>query len=328
LLVSGAARHDGRVKILVVGAGVIGTIYGQVLQGAGHDVVHLVRPGRAAALRDGIRVDLRDTRRGRPKRFRGTYALRATEEVPLADFVVVPTKPYQLSAALEVTVQVNRESPHLLLTQNWQGTGEVETLLRREHFIYGDAQAGGTFSDGTLVAAIFPPRIFLGTVDGGDSRVLDLAARTFEDAGIAVKRPFRILEHIWVQYAINAGLWTGVVRSGGIRPLLTDRRTSYLTFKAVEECLNVVAARGVELCRYPDARLYWPSTWAKRQLASLAMNLMFRFDERLKRTSAHVLGDPREITDAYRSLLTTGRDAGVDMPIMASFEQDMDRLVA
>ena len=48
------------MRVLVVGAGIIGSIYGWALAESGHEVVHLVRSGRAAILRDGMKLDVLD----------------------------------------------------------------------------------------------------------------------------------------------------------------------------------------------------------------------------------------------------------------------------
>ncbi|MGA2885688.1 MAG: 2-dehydropantoate 2-reductase N-terminal domain-containing protein, partial [Halobacteriota archaeon] len=42
------------MHVLVVGAGIIGSIYGWALADSGHHVAHLVRSGRAAAFRGGL----------------------------------------------------------------------------------------------------------------------------------------------------------------------------------------------------------------------------------------------------------------------------------
>ncbi len=46
------------MKVLVVGAGVIGSIYGWALSEAGHSVTHLVRPGRSKLFTNGISIDM------------------------------------------------------------------------------------------------------------------------------------------------------------------------------------------------------------------------------------------------------------------------------
>lgn len=52
------------MRVLVVGAGIIGSIYGWALAESGHEVVHLVRSGRAAILRDGMKLDVFDRCKG------------------------------------------------------------------------------------------------------------------------------------------------------------------------------------------------------------------------------------------------------------------------
>lgn len=48
------------MRVLVIGVGIIGTIYGWVLAEGGHHVVHLVRSGRADAFPDGLPLDVFD----------------------------------------------------------------------------------------------------------------------------------------------------------------------------------------------------------------------------------------------------------------------------
>jgi 2-polyprenyl-6-methoxyphenol hydroxylase-like FAD-dependent oxidoreductase len=72
------------MRVLVVGAGIIGSIYGWALRDSGHDVVHLMRRGRADALQEGFTIDMRDLRQGRKRHFRGVYKLAATESVSQA----------------------------------------------------------------------------------------------------------------------------------------------------------------------------------------------------------------------------------------------------
>ena len=67
------------MKIVIVGAGIIGTIYGWAFAEAGNDVTHLVRPGKARQFKDGFKVDMYDTRKGHKKDFIGHYPIRVVE---------------------------------------------------------------------------------------------------------------------------------------------------------------------------------------------------------------------------------------------------------
>jgi hypothetical protein len=63
-----------------------------------------------------------------------------------------------------------------------------------------------------------------------------------------------------------------------------------------------------------------------RRLAGYAITIMFRFNQAVRRTSAHALGDPREITAAFFDVLNTGRELCVAMPVMTSFETEIHSL--
>lgn len=315
------------MKIMIVGAGIIGTIYGWAISEAGHEVTHFVRPGKAARLIDGISMDVLDNRKGYKKKYLGRYNLQVTETLNPSDgfeLVIVPTKPYQLEEALQSIVPFVDSGDYLLLTQNWHGTAKIDAILPQSHYIYGDAKAGGVFEDGTLVAAIFPS-IDLGKVSKETGGPLEKAVALFEDAKIDVVIHENILHYIWVQYAITGGLWPAVVRAAGLDELLRDRRTGELSLLMVNECLEVVARRGVDLKRYPDTRMWTTQSAFRRQVALIGLILLFRFNKSVYRTSAHALGDPIEIKTSYYDLLNTGRELGVDMPVMSSFEDDILR---
>jgi 2-dehydropantoate 2-reductase len=315
------------VKTLIVGAGVIGSIYGWALSRGGYDVTHFVRPGRSPQLTKGIPIDILDSRKGYDKQYIGHYDLKVTEALNSSagfEFVIIPTKPYQVEDALRQIIPYMEGADYLLLTQNWNGTAAIDSLLPQSRYVYGDAKAGGSFQNATLISAIFPT-IDLGQVNGRKDNSLTQTATLFDSIGIKPILQDNILHYIWVQYAINAGLWPALVRAGGLEALLRDRRTGDLSLFAVKECLEVVARRGVDLKKYPDARMYSNTSLIARQIAGLMLRLLFRFNKSVQRSSAHALADPQEIKMSYCALLNTGRELGVDMPTMSSFEKDITR---
>ena len=158
------------MRVLVVGAGIIGSIYGWAVAQSGHDVVHLVRSGKAAALRQGLMLDMFDLRKGHKRNIRGLYKLNAVETLSATDafeLVIVPVKHYALVNTLREIAPRAGSAEFLLLTQNWSGTIDIDPLLPRARYVYGDAKAGGTFSKGTLVATL--KAIDIGSPEGEPS---------------------------------------------------------------------------------------------------------------------------------------------------------------
>lgn len=318
------------MKILIVGAGIIGSIFGWALKDAGQDVTHLVRPGRSASYVDGIQLDMLENRKGK-KNFIGKYNIKVTESLAETDAyeaVIVPTKPYQVLDVLKQVVPLAGQADFLLLTQNWNGVVEIDSILPQSRYIYGDVHAGGVFKDGLLIATIMDD-IVLGQVDGQQGFILKKFADLFKDMQMKVVIPENILHYIWVQYAINAGLWTGLVRVGDLQKLLGDKVNGPLSLLSVKECLDVVAQRGIDLKKYPESQMYM-NTGSKigAMIAGMIIRIMFKFNQSVQRASAHGLGDPVEIKEAFDGLVKTGDELGVAMPITKSFREDMERFTA
>jgi 2-dehydropantoate 2-reductase len=315
------------MKTMIVGAGIVGAIYGWALAEAGHDITHLVRPGRAAQYKDGIQLDMLDNRKGYPKNYNGHYALKVTEtlqESDAYDWVIIPTKPYQLIEALKQIVPFAGKADYLLLTQNWHGSAAIDAILPQSRYVFGDAKAGGAFQNGVLISTLYAS-LDLGQVDGTQGEPLRKMAALFESIGIKPILQKNILHYIWVQYAINAGWWPPVVRAGSLPGVLRNSKIGDLGFQAVKECLDVVVRRGVDLKQYPETIMYANSTAITRMAAGMMIRLMFRFNKSVMRSSLHALGDPREIQMSYYDLLNTGKELGIPMPVLSSFEPDIEQ---
>ena len=145
------------MKILIVGAGIIGTIYGWAFAEAGHSVTHLVRTGRAAQYAEGLEIDMFDVRKGHKKDSIGHYPIHVTETLQPSDgyeLVVVPTKHYKLIETLKQLAPQAGNVDYFLLTQNWEGSGAIDAIVPPSRTVYGDAKAGGKFDGNLLIGTI------------------------------------------------------------------------------------------------------------------------------------------------------------------------------
>jgi 2-dehydropantoate 2-reductase len=308
------------MRVLMIGAGIIGSIYGWALAESGHRVVHLVRSGSAAALRDGLPLDVFDRRKGRKRNFRGRYKLDAVETLSPTDsfeLVIVPVKHYALAQTLREIVPRACAAPFLLQTQHWRGTEEIDPILPRRRYIYGDAKAGGTFSEATLVAAL--SAIDMGVPEGQPSELAKKAAALFASANIKTRVHADMLHYLWVQYAITGGLWAALVHAGSFDALLNDGDAMSAALRAGCECLEVVRQRGVDLSRYPEAAPILTNSALRRRVSIWMARWMFRHDEYTKPCSGHAFGDPVEVKTFYDDLIAIGHELGVSMPLMESY---------
>jgi len=314
------------MHVLVVGAGIIGSIYGWALAESGHRVVHIVRSGRASVLHDGVRLDMVDRRKEHKAYFRGVYRLRAAEELSpteTPELVIVPVKHYALVETLKEIVPRAGNAEFLLLTQNWRGASEVDPILPRARYVYGDAKAGGTFCEGTLVATL--KAIDIGSPEGEPSAAARKFEGLFASANIQTRVHSDMLHYLWVQYAITGGLWAALIQAGSLGAVLNNRAATSAALLAGCECLQVVERRGVDLSRYAEAGPFLTNSALRRRVNIWLTRWMFRRDEYTKRCSAHAFGDPAEVKTFYEDLTSTGHDLGVSMPIMASYADAITR---
>ncbi|MCC7359259.1 MAG: ketopantoate reductase family protein [Anaerolineales bacterium] len=312
------------MKVLIVGAGIIGSIYGWAFAQAGHEVLHLVRPGKAAQFADGLKLDMYDARKRRPNQFIGRYAIRLTETLQPSDgyeLILVPTKHYHLVETLQQIVPLAGEADFLLLTQNWGGTQAIDAILPPSRYLYGDAKAGGAFQNGVLVATI--AGVDIGQVGGRQTECLKKAEALFKSAHIPATVHANILHYLWVQYALTGGLWPALVRAGSFEAVLRDAQTGRQAMQAARECLRVIAGRGVQLKQYPETHMYLNTSPLAMWIAGLVIQLMFRFNKVVQRSSAHGLGDAKEVSVFFFDLLNAGREQGLPMPAMSGFEPDI-----
>lgn len=312
------------MKTLIVGAGIIGTIYGWAFAEAGHEVTHLVRPGKASHFANGFEIDMYDVRKGHKRNFTGHYPIRVTEALHPSDgyeLVIVPTKHYHLLETLRQIVPQAGEADFLLLTQNWDGTTELDNILPPSRYVFGDAKAGGKFEENKLIATI--ASVDVGQVGGRRDACLEKVVALCESAQVGITVHENILHYLWVQYAITGGLWPALVKAGSFEMVLENRQIGEQGLRAARESLEVIARRGVDLAKYPETKMYMNNSPFGMWIASLVVKVMFRFNKLVQRSSLHGLDDIEEVKAFYYDLLNTGRELNVAIPALSAFEADI-----
>ncbi len=176
------------MRILVYGAGVLGSLYAARLHEAGHDVTLLARGQRLADLREhGVVIE--DALTGE----------RTTTRVPLAerlapedayDLVLVVMRKNQVAAVLPA-LAANRRTPSVLfMGNNAAGPGELIAALGRERVLLGFGSAGGR-REGPVVRCLWrigkrQARVTIGELDGAVTPRVQRIAAAFERAGFPV----------------------------------------------------------------------------------------------------------------------------------------------
>jgi 2-dehydropantoate 2-reductase len=310
------------MKILMFGAGVIGTIYGYILTQAGNDVTHYVRPGKIKSLKDGIRLHLLDGRSKPPKQEDVLYQAKLVDRLSSDDgyeLVIVSVRHYQLDSVLPVIKDRIGSADVLIFNGNWEGFDNLDKYLDRSQFLLGFPVAGGGYNGHTLDGALLD-EIRLGELDGKSTLRLERIKKVFEGSGLKVDIKSNMQHWLWVHFAINSGIIGAAFRAGGAAELLNSIAHLRKGILAGREALAVCRARGVDVNSFPDAKSFYLPSW----LGATAVWLMMKTNLPARKImETHTAVD--ELQMIYGDVLKTGTQLNISMPHYLSLKGYVDR---
>ncbi|WP_432933036.1 ketopantoate reductase family protein [Microbispora sp. CA-135349] len=315
------------MKILMFGRGVIATIYGWVLQQAGHDVEFYVRPGRAATYGEAVDLDLFDTRRR-------MWGQRVVERWPVRyrealepdhdfDLIVLSVPHHRLAEATAFLSPRVGQATVLIFGNIWAEPPAAIGALPADRIAWGFPQAGGGFgADGVLRGMLLPSVVFgtLGRPPTGRERAV---RQTFREAGLRLKERPDFRGWLWVHFVSDAGLFSQGLRLGSLSELAGatgDLREGLL---AGRELLPLLEARGVDLRRHRGAVLLFRAptwltapalAWLTAHVAPLRVSFAAHSDPEAE--------EPREVC---RDTLAEARRLGISVPRLEAAEPNFAR---
>jgi 2-dehydropantoate 2-reductase len=306
------------LRVLVAGAGAVGSVVGGLLAAAGHRVTLL---GRSAHLRaiaaDGLAIE----GLWGAHRIRGLELATSVEEVagPF-DAVLLSVKAFDTAAMLAATADLVAADGCVISLQNGLGNIEqVAAMVGAERALGGRVIFGAAVPEpGRALVTVFADPIALGAAVAGNA-VAEARAREwterFAAAGVPTELTTSLQAHLWTKIVYNAALNPLSALLGlPYGALAADADGRALMDDVIDECFAVAAARGV-VPLVPTAAAYRdvfygrlvPSTVDHR--SSMLQDL-----ERGRRT---------EIEAINGCIWRYGREAGIPTPVNAT----MTRLI-
>ena len=290
------------MRIVIVGAGAIGSLFGAHLQRAGNEVTLVGRSDHVAAiLRDGLKIE------GRTE---GTFRIPAVSTLPPgseADLGLLTVKAYDLSAAARVFAETVKRPVPIAALQNGLGIEETveaalglagwanpkEWIVRGINYVPATFVGPGTIrhaGDGDLLLA-----------DVGQGQHAQRISEVFLAAGISARVTEDREREVWRKVLVNAAI--GPVsadhRIPNGRLLLDPYRDQAL--QLLDEALSVAQAEGVRFTDTDAQRELWHVVRATAENRSS----MLQDIERGRRT---------EIDSISGKILELGEQRGLALP--------------
>ena len=293
------------MKIVMLGAGALGSTIGGTLAMGGNDVhfVDMWQEHVDLINKDGlhmtnekedwyVRVDARTT----------------ADTIGEADLVIVLVKSFATKQAVEQLKQTNVIGKNTLVMSLQNGLGNEETIasvIGSENVISGKTYVGGRLIQaGYISAGVQGKWTYIGELNGEITDRIQTVCNVFNDAGLLCEVSDNIKGLIWDKLLINvaAGALCGITRLP-YGPLYEEDYIKEVAVAAIQEGIQVAKAAGVVL-KSEDPQYPWvaaseglPGTFKTSILQSLE----------LKR--------PTEIDFINGSIVEWGKKYGIATPV-------------
>lgn len=293
------------MKIVMLGAGALGSTIGGTLAMGGNDVhfgdmwqehVDLINKDGLHMTNEKedwyVRVDARTT----------------ADTIGEADLVIVLVKSFATKQAVEQLKQTNVIGKNTLVMSLQNGLGNEETIasvIGSENVISGKTYVGGRLIQaGYISAGVQGKWTYIGELNGEITDRIQTVCNVFNDAGLLCEVSDNIKGLIWDKLLINvaAGALCGITRLP-YGPLYEEDYIKDVAVAAIQEGIQVAKAAGVVL-KSEDPQYPWvaaseglPGTFKTSILQSLE----------LKR--------PTEIDFINGSIVEWGKKYGIATPV-------------
>jgi ketopantoate reductase len=307
------------MKTLIVGAGIIGTIYGWALHEAGADVTHFIRNGKSDNYKYGITIDILDERKDHKKYNKTDYPVKCVEEISQCDnyeLVIVATNYYQTQSAIRQLYPMSPDSFYLIMAANWEGAEFIEEVIPRKQYLLAYPDAGGVVKDGVYWTNIGAELHIEGPGEGNKEN-FDRVAALFGKADIKPDIQDSMLYWLWLHNAMSTGIWAAYLKYKDVKLFLKDNTLLKKSYTATMECLKLCEKRGIELKKFPDVQMIMLPKW----LFIITFKLLWTYNESMKRFTAHAASGYKEAKANYDAIMKTARELNFEMPAMTEVGQ-------
>lgn len=310
------------MKILVFGAGVIGTTYAWQMWEAGHDVSLLVRKQRLVRYsHSGVTITCTDVR-GKEKEYKKTVFRPKTidrlDGKEAFDLIIVAVKNYQLHDAVPYIAKFGGHAPILFLGHLWNEFAMIEKHLPKGRYFFGlPAMVLGTQALGGINCYLFGDNhTFLGEPNGKLSKRMQDLAAILKSSGLQPKVVTSIEARIRGHFAWQAAMLGPVIKAGSFRLFAENNKLIAQSMHGIKEVLSFSRKSGLKADSiFPFWMLQMPVflviPFLKKSLnptmqAALEAQLKYGFEE---------------IKVQFQELIKLGKKTGEDMPYLKSFEK-------
>ncbi|MEP6988825.1 MAG: 2-dehydropantoate 2-reductase N-terminal domain-containing protein [Chloroflexota bacterium] len=235
------------MKILMIGRGVIATLYARAFEKAGNSVTFYVRPGRAAQYGPFVNLEIRDGRVNSKILTHEKWPISMREELNADhdyDLIFVSVNHNQLDEVVSFLSTRVSKATVLIFNNVWVDPQTAVSALPDEQVVWGFPGGGGGFSGSTLKGG-FVKTVFMGSCGNSNRGTRYQTVRElFRSAGFSVTESKDFRSWLWFHFIMDAGLTVQSLKVGGFATVFSSAAQLKEAFLLMREMLPVLKAKG------------------------------------------------------------------------------------
>ena len=291
------------MKIAVLGAGAMGSLYGAKLSANGKNDVHLIDVWKDhidAVNSHGLQMEEGDD----VLLYENLKGHTSSEEAGVCDLVLVFVKSTVTRTAVESNAAVFGPDTVALTLQNGLGNIEqISSVIGAERVIAGTTAHGATMLSPGKIRHAGKGKTIIGELGGHESDRIRKMAAVLEDAGMETVISGNVLGLVWDKLLVNVG----INALTGITKLYNGQ---LLDYPEIEELLEKAVSEGVAVARAKGIRLGFddPVAHTKDLCRATAANKSSMLQDILN-------GRQTEIDRMNGAIVREGKALGIETPV-------------
>jgi 2-dehydropantoate 2-reductase len=289
------------MKILVVGAGSIGTLISAMLAKSKEDIWLLAKNPETAEKINSQAISVEGVSGNWQAKVKACSDGRQCQECEL---IIVCVKSYDTASAARSIKPAVGDSSYVLTLQNGMGNIEIlQDAVGSEKVIGGITNMGATLLEPGRVRHAGKGETVIGRIDGKIPVIMRSVREIFNRAGIETKVSRDIKSFLWSKLLINAG----------INPLTAVTRLNngrLVEFEETRELMRQAVTEGVKLAKRKRIRLIYDDPLAKVEAVceSTSANVSSMLQDALKKRRT-------EIDFINGFIVRQGQELGIPVPV-------------
>lgn len=284
------------MKIAIVGAGAMGSLFGALLAEGGHEVwlCDVWQEHIDAVSQNGVTIELD----GKTRRVK----LKATtdaSQIGEAELVLIFVKATQTEAAAQTAAQLTGSKGLVITLQNGMGNAEaIAQTITPDRILVGTTAHGSTMLKAGSIRHAGAGPTTVGMWAGGKKKfqIARKIADQFTQAGIESAAVEAVRPVIWDKLLANVGINAitalTAIKNGQILDLEVTQELSRV---AVEEAAAVARAQGIEIRKDPAAHVFQVAAATATNRSSMGQDVDERRPTEIKAINGYVVREAQRL---------------------------------